>query len=421
MQPADLPSNEAERLRSLRDYNVLDTLPEQAYDDIAYIASQICDTPIALVSLVDEERQWFKAKVGLDANETGRDVAFCAHALLQPNELFVVEDASADRRFADNPLVTEDPSIRFYAGAPLVTSEGTALGTLCVIDREPRQLTEQQSKTLAALARQVMAQLQLRQTVDMLGDTSAALEDANHLLAKSNNDLENFAHVAAHDLKEPLRMISSFTDLLTDSLAGKLDEDEQAYFAHVVDGAKRGKELTEALLQYAKLVPHAENYEFIGLCDAIETSGKAAMMAYPNGQVVWDTCTTRIYSDPQLLEHLLSNLITNGLKYNKQAKPTVNVKVIESPSQIEICVHDNGIGIEPSIQGKVFDMFARGHGRSEYEGTGIGLAVCRRIMELHGGVIILDSQCGQGSKFTCVFPTSSVVEESYGTHQHSFG
>ena len=153
--------NEKKRLKVLWQYEVLDTVPEELFDDLTELAARICEAPIALISLVDEKRQWFKSKVGTSVNETSRDLSFCAHAI-QQSDLFIVPDATKDPRFAANPLVTSDPRIRFYAGAPLITADGYALGTLCVIDKVPRELRPDQKQGLVILARHVVSQLELR-------------------------------------------------------------------------------------------------------------------------------------------------------------------------------------------------------------------------------------------------------------------
>lgn len=188
---AALPNNENQRLQKLQCYNVLDTKPESAYDDLTQLAALICQAPIALISLIDKERQWFKSVVGLHAEETHRDLAFCAHAILSPSTL-VIPDALQDPRFAENDLVVGEPHIRFYAGAPLITPDGFVLGTLCVLDSQPRMLNKQQILALEALARQVVSQLELRLHLHRLGEeidernaAEAKLLDIQHALSEA--------------------------------------------------------------------------------------------------------------------------------------------------------------------------------------------------------------------------------------------
>ena len=162
--PAPLPDNKIERLAALHHFKILDTEPEQSFDDLTFLASYICEAPISLVSLVDEDRQWFKSCVGLDVTETSREVSFCAYAILEP-ELLIIPDALKDKRFATNALVLSDPKIRFYAGMPFYTAGGLPLGTLCVIDTEPRQLNEKQEQALRVLARQLGSQMEHRRNL----------------------------------------------------------------------------------------------------------------------------------------------------------------------------------------------------------------------------------------------------------------
>jgi hypothetical protein len=192
---APIPQNEKKRLKVLWQYEVLDTVPEEVFDDLTELAAKICEAPIALISLVDENRQWFKAKVGITVSETSRDFSFCAHAITQ-GDLFIVPDATRDQRFANNPLVTSEPKIRFYAGAPLITPDGHALGTLCVIDKVPRELRPEQKQALVILARHVVSQLELRrrscELVDVRGENvrhKGDLEQVRAELAAARREL----------------------------------------------------------------------------------------------------------------------------------------------------------------------------------------------------------------------------------------
>ena len=211
MIAAPRPANEAARLAALESYDILDTDREQAYDDFTTLAAQVCGTPIALIGLIDDTRQWFKSKIGLDGDETPRDLTFCGHALAD-NQMLVVGDALEDRRFHDHPMVLGEPNIRFYAGAPIVNGDGFGLGTLCVIDRVPRTLTSPQRYALAALSRQVMSHLELRRAL-------IALREAEQVKI-------NFVANVSHELRTPLTSIRGALALVR---AGQPEVDREAW------------------------------------------------------------------------------------------------------------------------------------------------------------------------------------------------
>lgn len=213
MQKPATPANEAQRLDALRRYDILDTPPERDFDDLVAIAAAVCDVPIALVSLIDEQRQWFKARVGLAAQQTPRELAFCAHAILSPDRTLVVPDARDDARFADNPLVVDDPNIRFYAGAPLVTPDGEALGTLCVIDTKPRELPARQQQALTALSRQASRAMELRRVSGALARQLQESDWYERRLLQYQGELEA-SHAALEASNADLTELTR-TDVLT--------------------------------------------------------------------------------------------------------------------------------------------------------------------------------------------------------------
>ena len=225
-----IPKNEPQRIAELKSYDVLDTPPEEVFDSITLLASHICATPIALVTLVDSDRQWFKSKVGISAAETSRDIAFCAHAIME-DDLFIVPDATTDKRFARNPLVRSHPRIRFYAGAPLITRNRHALGTLCVIDRVPRKLTAEQREALRALSRQVMAQLESRRLVMQLQrrlaqqstDHSRLLRQLSQADARKRT-YEEAARRLRHEIRATNKAILNLVDQTMSAVPASVDK-----------------------------------------------------------------------------------------------------------------------------------------------------------------------------------------------------
>ncbi len=259
---ADLPQNEEQRLEALRSYKILDTLPEEEYDSITKIAAEICDTPIALVSLIDAKRQWFKSRYGLNVTETPRDFAFCAHSILEPNELFIIPDATKDPRFFDNPLTTDIPNVVFYVGAPLITQEGYALGTLCVIDNKPRNtITDGQQESLLALSKQVVSKFNLRKK-------NIYLEQKNKEITRLNNDLSQFAYRLSHDLKTHLRGISHLAHFIKEEFKGLNTYNEQIYeWVNLIASKSCYVEsMVEKILNYTKSTQSNIQAESLNLC-----------------------------------------------------------------------------------------------------------------------------------------------------------
>jgi signal transduction histidine kinase len=373
-------------------------LPESSFDSITSIAAFICNTPISLVSLIDEDRQWFKSKKGLGVSETPREQAFCAHAINNPKEIMIVEDSLKDERFANNPLVQGEPHIRFYAGAPLVTNEGFPLGTLCIIDSVPRHLDEFQLKALSDLASQVMVQFQLRkQLIEM--------EELKLRLEKQFYEAERFAHLVSHDIKAPLRGIAALANYTLEEAGNELSDEVSDYLNQIQERANKTIGLVEGILKHTLSTNYEVNLEWINarllLRDVAELSAVPADIAFTS-----ETTITEVYSDRVILIQILINLLNNAVKYGVSPNPKIQIRIKQTLNEWKIEVKDNGPGVSPEHQMRIFQMFQTLGKTDRFgnKGTGIGLSTVKSLVQLLHGRIELKSGLRKGCLFTVVIP-----------------
>ena len=378
----------------MRSYSILDTLPESDYDNITKIAAEICGTPISLISLIDDKRQWFKSHHGLDATETPKEYAFCGHAINTPNDVFIVQDARKDERFHDNPLVTGDPHVIFYAGVPLVSEAGLPLGTLCVIDHKPNLLSQSQISSLSALSNQVINLLELRKSKQQLERTIMELEE-------KNEGLERFAVVAAHDLKTPLINISSLAQLFQNQYKDILDSEGLEMLEMIIGSSGNLIGLIDGLLQYSK----SESLLREGKSDIelqmLRTDLEGLFNYDHQLKLVLKSDLTKIKAHKTALHQILINLITNAIKYHDKETVEIELGVSESDTHFLFYVKDNGPGIETIHQERIFKIFEKLAATDKFgvRGNGIGLATVKKIVEKLGGAIRVESDLGKGAKF----------------------
>ncbi len=396
MTAAPLPANESQRLERLRNYGVLDTPAEEAFDRVARLAAAILDVPIALISLIDDGRQWFKAKVGLDAPETPRDFAFCAHAILG-NDVFVVADAALDPRFKTNPLVVGDPKIRFYAGAPLTTHDGLNLGTVCAIDRKPRTLTEEQKVLLRDLGAIVIDQMELRAA----GRKALAEVDERR---RVDAFMTAFVSTVNHELRTPLTSIIGAIDLINSGAIGEVSPE----VADLLTIADRNSavllRLINDLLDSAKIADGNLKLDLttFDLDTAVRESveNMASYFRDHHVTVIYDgESGASVRADKVRLAQVMNNLLSNAVKFSPQGGE-VRVALRRVDGRAEVSVSDRGGGIPVSIRGRIFQKFVQGDGGgAKRPGTGLGLSIAKAIIEQHGGQIGFQTETGVGTRF----------------------
>lgn len=387
--------NEKERLKILDSYSILDTLSESDYDNITAIAAEICNTPISLVTLLDKNRQWFKSHHGLSIFETTKDYAFCAHAINRSDDILIIQDTRKDIRFHDNPLVTGEPHIIFYAGVVLKTVDNLPLGTLCVIDNKPNLLSQTQIKSLKALSNQVMNLLELRKN-------KILLEKANEELEENNRELERFAFVAAHDLKSPLNNISSLANILSNDYDSKIDSEGQQIIGFIKSSAEKLNKLIGGLLDYSKTSKLIREEKTKVSLKTLKDDMMGLYSFENKCHITLNTSLTNIYINQTAIEQILINLIANSYKYCDKEIVEIEIEVKENETQYEIAVKDNGLGIIKKNQEKIFNIFETLSNDDKFgnRGNGIGLATVKKLVETLGGQIKVASEIGKGTIFS---------------------
>lgn len=422
------PSEEARRLAKLRTFEILHTPPEPAFDRITQLAAAIFRAPIALISLVDKDCQWFKARQGLDVEETTRDVAFCGHAI-RTDDVLVVPDATKDPRFQDNPLVTGPPFIRFYAGAPLIAANGLKLGTACIIDTAPRpSLSEEGKRQLEHLAAVTMHLMELRRSGLFALEEVAArkrveveLETALAEAQAANAARDHFLAMVSHEMRTPLNGIMGLVALARNRV---FDRDAAQLLDDALGSSIVLRDLINDLIDAAQI--EAGSFQLrLEATEPLEivsnvVLGFQAQAREKNITVRTESNLVGVTADldPKRIRQVLTNLVGNAIKFTQAGEVVVGAHVrplIEGVIELSFTVRDTGPGLSEKDKERVFDRFVTGDSTStrSASGAGLGLSISRELVRLMGGEIGVESRLGEGSRFWFKLQTTGVAPAAH--------
>lgn len=390
--------SEAQRIAELMRFDVLDTQDEEAFDELTELASTICGVPISLISLIDKDRQWFKSRLGLQVNEAPREVAICAHTILQ-QEVFEVSNTLEDERFNDNPLVTGDPNVRFYAGAPLITKNGLPIGTLCVLDQKPNQLTDSQKRALELLAKQVVGQLELRLSYQKL--------------TRIENERKKIFSVIGHDLRTPFTGILGLSKILNDKAATLERSKIQSMAGNILSSSLQVFQIIDELMQwtqrrlgrtYSRPEPsdllRMINETLALLNDAIKLKKLNCQL-----QVAQDI---QVLADAAIVKTVLRNLISNAIKYSQNGG-LIKISAKVEEQQAIVSVEDEGSGIAKDVMSRLFKEMVDSHEDvTGLKGSGIGLSLCSELILTQNGKIWVDESYQQGARVQFTLPIAQL-------------
>lgn len=402
MIPPPLPSDEEARLAALERYRLDGLGREVAFDHAAEVASQAFKVPISLVSIVGAEEQCFKGAHGLAALSTPRAISFCGYAL-HATEPFVIEDALQDERFFDNPLVTGDPGIRFYAGAPLVLSDGTIPGTLCLIDREPRTFSEDEREELTRLAKLVVDIIELRLE-------GIVAEERHQALARMKDE---FISATTHELRTPLTSISGSLGLLLAGAAGEMPDRATRLIQMAQSNSKRLVGLVNDILDMDKLISGQMQLDAAPLkvsellAETVHANSGYSNQHGVNLAIKEPDVGLAVVGDHGRLLQVLTNLVSNAVKFSEKDGTVTLSAQPRDQERVRITVADQGRGIPDEFKDRIFSRFAQAHASDERDkgGTGLGLAIVKELVTQMGGEVSFDTQIGSGTSFHVDLPS----------------
>lgn len=406
---APIPSDDQARLAELYRFDILDTLPEAAFDRLTTLAAAIFDAPYAVITLVDKSRHWFKSTDGMPRGEISRQEGFCGYTILTDDPM-VVLDASKDPRFVNDPSVTGPAAIRFYAGAPLIMSSGFRIGTLCIMDDKAR--TEELSDKDIAILRHLagLAVQEIEQRGESIAQTSALGDELKNAQAAK----DQFLQMLSHELRTPLNAIIGFSSMIEGAAVEAKDERSREYAGDISDAGYHLLGLIDSMLDWTRLergelevqesvVPVSD---LIGqtLDQLVAGGDRIAMGDY--------SANLKILCDPRYVVQVLAHVFQNALKFSPEGAP-VNLSVdIAGHGGVSLSVADTGPGIGTERRQKAFNLFEKLDAKPDLfaEGMGLGLAISRKLMELHGGQIEFADVEGSGATVVLTFPAHRTVD-----------
>lgn len=394
-----IPENELQRLAALKRYNILDTLPDDAFDDATKLVAYICGVPIAHISFIDENRQWFKSEIGIGVSEVPREISFCQYTILD-SKMTEINDTLLNDRFKDDPNVTGGFNIRFYAGVPLTTPDGYNIGTLCAIDHEAKVLNENQRNALSIVAKHVITSLELSTKNNQLYTQRKIAERA--VLAR-----DSFLANMSHEIRTPLNAIIGFTDLLAQT---ELDDSQRDYIGNVQIAGENLLLIVNDILDLSKMesgnLPiESEPFNLKKTLRHVYSLLKVKVQKEVEFNLFLDAeLPDMVIGDQGRLNQILVNLIGNALKFTNEGEVTVSVKKIEETEDsysFKFSIKDTGIGIAKDKLETIFERFTQGEESTTrtFGGTGLGLNIVKQLVELQKGEVHVKSTLNRGSEF----------------------